>query len=492
MLQHATIYGLLAIFSSSLLLIAYPTGWSDDVLLTPEDMKWRGNPDVTVDGFHNIWAVWDSTTWANGTGEVLFSKRDSLGACLIAETSVSNNASYSLGPRVAVDASNNLQFVWLNDTPLGWGLWHAKLANDGSVIVPSHLAVSGNNGGYPIEIVMNRYNEINVVWNDIVAGYDQINYTKLDSLGNPIIAKMRVSPANVFSYWPGIGVDSFANIHLAYRADSGPANRLAYTKLDRFGNVLIDNKFFGYGGRPTMIADHSQNIHMVYRDPTEPGITIEYLKIDQSGNILVGPLSLSPFQNNILARMAMDSLQYLHIFWDLEVDPWRIMYTKLDTNGNYVIPPMPIVYTPYSVYPGTPRIAVDLSNRLHLIWLDGRLGTGAADVFYKRGENETAVQEHQKKEQKRSTGLLITPNPCNRVAQIKLTGGQVPGQKTIIHIYDATGRLVDILDGDDPGSHGAIVWDGTDRGGNLLPTGVYIIRLGEFKDGISVPLVLLR
>ena len=70
-----------------------------------------------------------------------------------------------------------------------------------------------------------------------IAGYDQIDYTKLDSLGNPIIAKMRVSPANVFSYWPGIGVDSFANVHLAYRADSGPADRLAYTKLDRSGNT---------------------------------------------------------------------------------------------------------------------------------------------------------------------------------------------------------------------------------------------------------------
>jgi len=455
-------------------------------------MKWRGNPHVTVDGIYNVWATWDSTTLANGTGEALYSKRDSLGAPLITETSVSNNPSYSLEPRIAVDASNNVQFVWLNETPQGWGLWHAKLANDGSVIVPSHLAVSGNNGGYPIEIALNRYNEINVVWNDNVAGYDQIDYTKLDSLGNPIIAKMRVSPANVFSYWPGIGVDSFANVHLAYRADSGPADRLAYTKLDRSGNVLIDNKFFGYGGLPTIIADHRQNIHMVYNDPTEPGITIEYLKLDQNGNILVGPLSLSPYQHNILVRMAMDSLQYLHIFWDLEVDPWCILYTKLDTNGNYVIPPIPIVYAPYAVYPGTPRIAVDLSNRLHLIWLDGRLGTGTADVYYKRGENEIAIPEHKKQEQIRSTELIITPNPFNHVAQIKLAGGQVPGQKIIIYIYDAAGRLVNMLNYPSPGSNGAIVWDGTDRGGNLLPTGVYIVRLGEFKDGISVPLVLLR
>jgi len=134
-----------------------------------------------------------------------------------------------------------------------------------------------------------------------------------------------------------------------------------------------------------------------------------------------------------------------------------------------------------------------LSNRLHLVWMDQRLDSAQTeDIFYKRGENETAIQEHKKQEQIRSTELIITPNPFNHVAQIKLTGGQVPEQKTILYIYDAAGRLVRVLNGSSPGSKGAIVWDGTDRGGNLLSAGVYIVRLGEFKDGISVPLVLLR
>jgi len=475
-MRHAMISCLLAVFCSIMLLTAYPAGWSDDILLTPEDVKNRGDPDITVDGHHYVWAVWDSATWVNGTGEALFSKRDSLGACLFAETSVSNNASYSLGPRVAVDASNNLQIVWLNDTPLGWGLWHARLAHDGSVIVPSHLAVSGNNGGYPIEIVLNRYNEINVAWNDNVAGYDQISYTKLDSMGNPIIARMRVSPANVFSYWPGIGVDSFANVHLAYRADSGPADRLAYTKLDWFGNVLIDNKFFGYGGRPTMIADHSQNIHMVYRNPTEPGITIEYLKLDQYGNILVGPLTLNPFQGNIGVRMAMDSLQYLHVVWTRQMDPWGIVYTKLDTNGNYVIPPMPIVYQPPALYPAEPRIAADMSNRLHLDWMDQRVG--AEDIFYKRGENETKIEEQIIPGAIKRFWISAIPNPFTR--QLKIDWHSLPGGEIIkIAIFDITGKEVKNFRIEP--SNKSIVWLGDDGTGKQLPGGVYFITI--FSNG---------
>jgi hypothetical protein len=491
LMHRGIVDSVLTLFCFSLLLLnAYPNGWSDDILLTPEDMKIRGMPDITVDMFHNVWAVWDSATWVNGTGEVLFSKRDSMGACLMAETPVSNNASYSLAPRVAVDTSNNLQFVWLNDTPLGWGLWHAKLANDGSVLIPSHQAVSGNNGGYPIEIAMNRYNEINVVWNDNIAGYDQINYTKLDSSGNPIIAKLRVSLANVYSYWPGIGVDSFANVHLAYRTDNGPQDRLAYTKLDRYGNILIDNKFLGYGGRPTMIADHSQNIHMVYRDPTEPGITIEYLKLDQNGNILVGPIHLNPYQNNILVRMAMDSLQYLHVVWCREASTGSIMYTKLDTNGNYVIIPMPIVFGPPALYPYEPQIAVDMSNRLHLIWMDQRLDSAETeDIFYKRGENETAVQEYEMQHPSLISSFTAVPNPFTHETMIKCIG--ISEQKKMeVNIFDTAGKLVAMVVGDTPA--GYVRWRGIDKFGRPLPAGVYIACFKGLYESVSVPVILLR
>ncbi|MCK4252177.1 hypothetical protein KAX97_12065, partial [candidate division WOR-3 bacterium] len=179
----------------STMLYAYPPGWSDDILLTPEDTKSRIKPDIDVDTYNNVWAAWDTATWVQGTAEVLYSKRDSLGACLIPETAVSNNPSFSTNVKVAVDGSNNVQFIWRDETPQGIGVWHAKLANDGSEIVPSHLAVSGAGGGGSNrpEMVLNKYNEINIIWDESPSGYNQMNYTKLDSLGNPIIPKIKVS-----------------------------------------------------------------------------------------------------------------------------------------------------------------------------------------------------------------------------------------------------------------------------------------------------------
>jgi hypothetical protein len=485
-----------SIFHLTSFLYSYPPGWSDDILLTPGDPKSRIKPDIDVDEYNNVWAAWDTATWVQGTAEVLYSKRDSLGACLIPETAVSNNPSFSTNVKVAVDGSNNVQFIWRDETPQGIGVWHAKLANDGSEIVPSHLAVSGAGGGGTNrpEMVLNKYNEINIIWDEAPSGYHQMNYTKLDTLGNPVIAKIRVSPENISALWPGIGIDSFANNHMAYRCDSGTPDRLAYTKLDKNGNVLIDNKFFGFGALPTMIADQSQNIHMVYGDPTGPGNSVKYLKLDQDANILVGPITLSIHENNNCPHMAMDSLQYLHVVWETDSSGiFLIMYTKLDTLGNFAIPQMQVVNPPHTLGAGMPRIAVDSSNKLHLVWVDGRLNPGVStDIFYKRGENENTIEETARLKAPNLPEITVFPNPFSKLTKISF--GNVQRAKRIgLKIYDATGRVVrsfPIINLCNPNkSVVSVYWTGTDDIGNPLPAGVYFIHLSNCPNAKSIPVV---
>jgi hypothetical protein len=478
---------------------AYPDGWSDDILLTPEDSEPRVTPDVDVDGYNNAWVVWDSATWINGTGEILYSKRDSLGNCLIPESVVSNNPSFSTLPRIAVDSSNNIHIIWRDETPQGIGIWYAKLANDGSVIVPSHLAVSGAGGtggsGLP-ELALNRNKETNIIWDEHPSGYNQMDYTKLDSLGDTLIAKIRVSPENIYAYWPGIGTDSFANNHCAYRTDSGgTSDRLTYSKLDKDGGFLVNNKVLTSGGLPTLISDQNQNIHVIYSDPTGPGNRVEYLKLDNDGNILIGPNQVSPSQYSCTyCHMAIDSLQYLHVVWqaDSSADV-HIMYAKLDTMGNFIIPPMKIVY-PYQGI--MPRIAVDRSNRLHVVWVDGRLYPGG-DIFYKRGENEPGVEETAECSLPDALCLEVYPNPFTEKINIKL---QIPSTKSqtnpnfqaTLKIYDINGRLVKSFNHLTNSPSNQMIWSGTDDKGNHLPAGVYFLRIVSSRTTQTIPVIMLR
>lgn len=478
-----------------LLCYAYPPGWSDDILLTPEDTKDRENPDVDVDGFNNIWAAWDSGSFIAGTAEVLFTKRDSLGGCIIPETPVSNNPTFSTNSRLAVDNSNNTQFIWRDWSPQGDGLWHARLANDGSVLVPSHLAVSGAGGGESTLLpgmVISKHNELYIIWDEHPFGYNQMNFTKLDTMGNPIIDKIRVSLPGIYTYWPGIGVDSFANAHLAYRSDSGVPFRFTYSKLDRNGNVLISNIFLGIGCSPTLIADRSQFIHMVYPDPAGPGTRVKYMKLDQSGNTVIGPTILSVHEDNFTPHMAMDSLQYLHVVWSfISGDSSGLMYTKIDTFSNVVISPMVVVGPPYCVYPFYPRIAVGPNNRLHLVWKDQRVNPGVeGDIFYKRGENELGSEEVR--EDIRSViKLEVFPNPFSQGAAIRW---QIPDSNggIALRIFDITGREVMDFERQISGDQSSITWDGTDDQGNRLPAGFYFLHYSFEGTVESKPIVLLR
>jgi len=475
---------------SSTLVFAYPDGWSNDVLLTPEDDAIRASPDVAVDTFNNVWVVWDSASWS--AGEIYYTKRDSLGAEIIPETNISNNASKSWMAKVST-YGDNVHIIWRDMTALGFGVWHTKLDTDGSVVVPAHSAVDGA-GTYDCSLVpglaISKYHELNILWDEQPGVTQEMYWTRLDSMGEPILDKVRVSPENIYASWPGIGVDSFANVHCGFRTNVTSTDSLTYTKLDRNGTILINNDVLWSGLLPTFVADRSQNIHVVFNDPVGPGTSVEYIKLDQAGNILIWPRVLSIHESNGRSHMAIDSQQYLHVVWNTYENQGALIYTKLDTMGDFVIPPMMIVTAPPAIYPVEPRIAVDASNRLHVVWMDQRLG--GEDIYYKRGENEEAIAEntqdivfHQQ--------ITISPNPFKDRTEIVFSSTH-EAQCKGLEIYDAAGRCVKHFSLSTAYSllPTSLIWYGTDDNGARLPAGVYFIRLTGHDASHTIPVVLLR
>jgi len=486
---------------SSSLLYAYPDGWSDDILLTPETPGYRGYPDVGVDSYNNVWVVWDSIFWGNGF--VYYCKRDSLGNCIIPETQLPDPISSCDGhPSLVVDNSGNIHIEWTEPSPTGDGIGYAKLDSSGSLIIQPKLAMPGYGGGgnYEYPIALNKYCNINVAWVEKPSETWQISYTKLDSMGDTLISRVRVSPVGISSIWPGVGIDSFANNHFGYRTNITSEDSLIYSKLDKDGNILISYKVLGTGIAPVIIADRSQNIHMIYEDPAGPGISIKYLKLDQDANILVGPKTLSVYEDNNYPHMAMDSLQYLHIVWGTDsAGTFPVMYAKLDTLGNFIISPMQVVYPPHTQGGGMPRIAVDRSNRLHLVWVDQRLNPGVTtDIFYKRGENETTVKEIKRLKEKHLPQVSVFPNPFSKTTVISYSSlvinDQLPMTNDLqcpaLRIYDIIGRKVREFILNEP--DGIITWDGTNNSGIPLPAGVYYIKFSGAGNILSVQIIFIR
>jgi hypothetical protein len=473
--------------SYSVFLYAYPDGWSDDVRISSNPDFYHTDPDIDVDAHYNVWITWQRGFYMDC--EVFFSKRDSLGNCRIPPTNVSNNTSNSIYPKIAVDPISAIQFIWRDQSPEGYGVWHAKIDTGGVVLVPPHLAITGSGSMVSScvpEMVLDRQAALSAIWDELIGSNNQMNYSELDSIGNPVISKFRVSHDNCSNLWPGMGGDTLGNMHLGYRSDtSGAPYRFAYTKISSDTNMVIDNMIIGQGSSPTFVADRSQNIHVVYGCQLQ----ICYLKLDQEGNILVGPDTISmPETHNNICHLALDSLQYLHVVWTGNGMNWNnVQYAKLDTLGNWVVPPMEIVGQPYVQYAGYPRIAVDANNRLHVTWLDTRFGGN--DVMYKRGDNESSIDETNRTPLN-NQAVSVVPNPFTHYAKIAFALPLSNKYRVYLAIYDAIGRKV--YTQAFTKSATTHLWDGTDNNGHILPAGVYFVRIEAGAENIVKLVVKLK
>lgn len=107
------------------------------------------------------------------------------------------------------------------------------------------------------------------------------------------------------------------------------------------------------------------------------------------------------------------------------------------------------------------------------------------------------VAEDFREAQDPSHALLLlgnTPNPFGRFTSITymLLGGQ-DGSAVTLNVYDAAGRLVNILVN---GSQGAglhhAIWDGADEAGNHADGGVYFYRLTMGDESITKRMILVQ
>ena len=84
------------------------------------------------------------------------------------------------------------------------------------------------------------------------------------------------------------------------------------------------------------------------------------------------------------------------------------------------------------------------------------------------------------------------PNPFNPVTNIAFT---VPAgtESATLRVYDVSGRLVaTLVDEAMPAGAHSVVWDGTNRGGEQLASGVYFARLEVGNDMAVRKMTLLK
>ncbi|MBD3216356.1 MAG: hypothetical protein GF311_27330 [Candidatus Lokiarchaeota archaeon] len=405
---------------------------SDDSTLWNNDTSQLTS--IVTDYLNNVHVVWQDDTdgiwgsdreimYCNYTNEYGWSN-----ATVISDDATLWNNGISTNPSIAVDSSNNLHVVW-KDTTIGtWGsdaeIFYCNYTNEygwSNATVISDDATNWNNGNsYDPEIAIDYLDNLHVVWRDRTVGWwgggaltdEEImycNFTVGTGWSNASIISDDFSNWNTGnSYKPSIAVDSSNNLHVVwYDHTIGTWGSDAeifycnYTSATGWSNATVisddaTNWNTGSSYSPSIVADTEDNLHVVWHDETDGWwgddteiMYCNYVSSTGWSNASIISDDFTNWNNKWSGKpsIAIDSTDYVHVSWyDLSDGSWgtdtEIMYSNYTSATGWsnasVISDDATGWNTGNSY--TPSIAVDSTNKLHVVWHDDTNGTWGKDT----------------------------------------------------------------------------------------------------------------
>jgi len=190
------------------------------------------DPVMAVDAAANINIVWqDSPDCRFRTSNIFFSRSTDGGITFSTPTNLSatmNTALFSV-PQIAVDTAGNINVVWESDTG-NLAIWFSGSSDGGATFsLPKIVSTSNTGGSVNPQIAVDKNGNINVVWEDDIAGHSDISFSRSTdngtsfsfpmNLSNPLGNPLGNCIAN--SNTPRIGLDIAAKINVVWSNDCG-------------------------------------------------------------------------------------------------------------------------------------------------------------------------------------------------------------------------------------------------------------------------------
>ena len=197
---------------------------------------------------------------------------------------------------------------------------------------------------------------------------------------------------------PDVAIDSQGNVHFVFEGNAfsdGEENgegEIWYTMLDSNGNTLIDDTLIYHDNnerKPAIGLDSQGHVHIVWQ--SDFGDEIAYTKLapyldDRDGDAaslatieLVAADVLYADDKQKDPRIAIDSSDGVHIVW-ANGDNDEIAYMKLNSSGAELVSYTNVADT--STSKAKPFIAVDSNDNPHIIWNNYTVRDGERETFY--------------------------------------------------------------------------------------------------------------
>jgi hypothetical protein len=307
----------------------------DETPITVQDAATSYHVDVACDSNDNVHIIWSDIrdTGPVSNIELYYEKMDNMGNTLVDELRITHAPHYSLYPSISIDSSDNLHIVWSEEinvmSVLQEEIYYTKLDNNGNTLVDD-FALTGNDGEESLfpDCEADSQGNIHVVWlddrNETGSTKNQdVFYTKLDNFGNTIIDDTRTF-VRADHFRPNIVVDSNDLIHLTCGSmpnwKGNVHKQVYYMKLDNDGDPVVDEKRLTSdeenASHPTLHLDSEENIHIVWEDERHENTEIYYLKVDNIGNALFNEQRLTDNSSkSLFPEIEIDNNDKAKVVW---------------------------------------------------------------------------------------------------------------------------------------------------------------------------------
>jgi hypothetical protein len=468
--------------------LVVPGPWTSDTRLTVDSSdSHTSKPNarcVATDGTGNIHVVWHDGR--HGNNEIYYKKHD--GMAWSADERLTDSPGKAEYPSIAVGGSGDLHVVWADSrNVMTWEIYY-KTFDGIAWSADERLTMGGQEALYP-SVAAGSGGNLYVVWLFIPGASDsEIRFMVHDGLGWGSEETVSTSSADYGP--PAVAVDGSDNVHVCwYEQISGTDDNLRYKKYDgiAWGGGQILTTAPGIGS-PSIAADAGGEVHVAWYDDRfyNSGAEVLYKHFDGvawgDDERLTHSAGIS-----LEASVAVGDDGIVFATWADERDGNFEVYFRRFDGSNWETD---VRLTNAPDASGSPSTAVDGEGRLHLVWWDAR--NGNSEIYYKlRDPAVVSGIPAGKPEHSMPKVLSIAPNPARQAADIRfaLASRAVSG----LGIYDIAGRLVwesaPVIRA--PGHH-IVTWNGTDRLGSPVASGIYFLRLHAGPMTASAKILILK
>jgi len=273
----------LIVFLALIILLALPLfSWTP-----PKRLTWNTGdsayPAVAVNSAKNIHIVWVDDV--SGNMEIYYRKSLDSGATWSAIKRLTWNAGYSSVPRIAIDSSDNIHIVWMDDSPGNPEIYYKCSTDNGtSWSSPQRVTWNLTPSGYP-DIACDTTNRAHIVWDEyfpttlsrqdnkdlfIPSGNRDIFYKNVSGGGTSWSTVKRLSWNSAESRNVKIGAYGNNMLHVVWR-DSNYGNDEIFYKRSSDGGTTFSgiNRLtynLGQSTLPDIAVDLHHGVHVVWGD----------------------------------------------------------------------------------------------------------------------------------------------------------------------------------------------------------------------------------